>query len=115
VIYKLQAIESSLGGKECSLNFRPLRIASESDEKIKAMIVSGNGNGILKALVHVLRTAYVQWVKKLSQCLALLKRLTCQKSSKLCNNVKIIYLLIYNSPITLGRCGLDNNFSQHAL
>ena len=35
----------------------------------------------------------IQWVKKLSQCLAVLKRLTCRKSSKLYNNVKIIYPL----------------------
>jgi len=36
---------------------------------------------------------YVQWVKKLSQCLAVLKRLTCRKTSKLCNNLKIIYVI----------------------
>jgi len=30
----------------------------------------------------------VQWVKKLSQCLAVLERLTCRKTSKLHNNLK---------------------------
>jgi hypothetical protein len=33
----------------------------------------------------------LQWVKKLSQCLAVLERLTCQKTIKLQNNLKIIY------------------------
>ena len=37
---------------------------------------------------------YLQWVKKLSQCLAIFERLTQRKSSKLCNNMNIIYDLL---------------------
>jgi hypothetical protein len=37
---------------------------------------------------------HVQWVKKLSQCLAILERLTWHKSNKLCNNLKIIYVIL---------------------
>jgi hypothetical protein len=37
---------------------------------------------------------YVQWVKKLSQCLAVLERLTWHKSNKLCNNLKLIYVIL---------------------
>ena len=37
---------------------------------------------------------HVQWVKKLSQCLALLKRLVWRKSNKLHNNLKIIYVIL---------------------
>jgi len=53
----------------------------------------------------------IQWVKKLSQCLALLKRLTCQKSSKLCNNVKIIYVILHHlsSYISPRSCDLKQN------
>jgi hypothetical protein len=36
----------------------------------------------------------IQWVKKLSQCLAVLERLTCRKTSKLHNNLKIIYEIL---------------------
>jgi hypothetical protein len=36
----------------------------------------------------------LQWVKKLSQCLAVLERLTWHKSNKLCNNLKIIYVIL---------------------
>jgi hypothetical protein len=36
----------------------------------------------------------LQWVKKLSQCLAILKRLTWHKSDKLHNNLKIIYVIL---------------------
>jgi hypothetical protein len=38
--------------------------------------------------------AHVQWVKKLSQCLDVLERLTWHKSNKLCNNLKIIYVIL---------------------
>jgi hypothetical protein len=37
---------------------------------------------------------YIQWVKKLSQCLAVLERLTWHKSNKLRNNLKIIYVIL---------------------
>jgi hypothetical protein len=37
---------------------------------------------------------HLQWVKKLSQCLAILKRLAWHKSSKLHNNLKIIYVIL---------------------
>jgi hypothetical protein len=37
---------------------------------------------------------HVQWVKKLSQCLAVLERLTWHKSNKLYNNLKIIYVIL---------------------
>ena len=40
------------------------------------------------------RIGSLQWVKKLSQCLAVFERLTQRKSSKLCNNMKIIYDLL---------------------
>jgi hypothetical protein len=51
----------------------------------------------------------VQWVKKLSQCLAVLERLTCRKPNKLCNNLQIIYIILgylgfQTSPIL---CDLD--------
>jgi hypothetical protein len=36
----------------------------------------------------------LQSFKKLSQCLAILKRLTCGKSNKLHNNLKIIYVIL---------------------
>jgi hypothetical protein len=36
----------------------------------------------------------IQWVKKLSQCLAVLERLAWHKSSKLRNNLKIIYVVL---------------------
>jgi hypothetical protein len=36
----------------------------------------------------------VQWVKKLSQCLAVLERLTWHKLNKLWNNLKIIYIIL---------------------
>jgi hypothetical protein len=36
----------------------------------------------------------LQWVKKLSQCLAVLERLTWHKSNKLSNNLKIIYVIL---------------------
>src|SRR6267154_3394806 len=56
-------------------------------------------------------TNVLRWVKKLSQYLALLKRLTCQKSSKLCNNVKIIYVILYHlsSYINPRSCDLKRN------
>jgi hypothetical protein len=38
--------------------------------------------------------AEVQWVKKLSQCLAVLERLAWHKSSKLHNTLKIIYVIL---------------------
>jgi hypothetical protein len=38
-----------------------------------------------------IRDTELQWVKKLSQCLAVLERLTCRTTSKLHNNLKIIY------------------------
>jgi hypothetical protein len=36
----------------------------------------------------------IQWLKKPSQCLAILERLTWDKSNKLCNNLKIIFDLV---------------------
>ena len=36
----------------------------------------------------------VQWVKKLSQCLAISERVVCNKSNKLQKNVKIMYVII---------------------
>ena len=44
----------------------------------------------LRTLTHI----DLQWVKKLSQCLALLKRLVWRKSNKLHNNLKIIYVIL---------------------
>jgi len=54
----------------------------------------------------------IQWVKKLSQCLAILERLTQNKSDKLCNNMKIIYVILghlsfQNNPRS---CDLDQNW-----
>ena len=37
---------------------------------------------------------YIQWVKKLSQCLAISERVVCNKSNKLHKNVKIIYVIV---------------------
>ena len=36
----------------------------------------------------------LQWVKKLSQCLAISERVVCNKSNKLHKNVKIIYVIV---------------------
>jgi hypothetical protein len=44
----------------------------------------------------------LQLLKKLSQCLAILKRLTYGKSNKLHNNLKIIYVI-------LGHLGAQTN------
>jgi hypothetical protein len=46
--------------------------------------------------------ADLQLLKKLSQCLAILKRLTYGKSNKLHNNLKIIYVI-------LGHLGAQTN------
>ena len=35
----------------------------------------------------------VQWVKKLFQCLAVSEKLSCNKSSRICKTVKIIYVI----------------------
>jgi hypothetical protein len=37
---------------------------------------------------------FIQLLKKLSQCLAVLKRLVYGKSNKLHNNLKIIYVIL---------------------
>lgn len=57
----------------------------------------------------MVRVPSIQWVKKLSQCLAVLERLTCRKPNKLCNNLQIIYIILgylgfQTSPIL---CDLD--------
>ena len=36
----------------------------------------------------------LQWVKKLSQCLAVSERVVCNKSYKLHKTVKIIYIIV---------------------
>jgi hypothetical protein len=36
----------------------------------------------------------VQSLKKLSQCLAILQRLSCRKSNKLHNNLKVTYIIL---------------------
>jgi hypothetical protein len=53
----------------------------------------------------------IQWVKKLSQCLAVLERLTWHKSSKLCNNLKIIYVILgyLSFQISLNARDLEQN------
>jgi hypothetical protein len=48
------------------------------------------GMGLMIAWTCMFMLVLIQWVKKLSQCLAVLERLTWHKSSKLCNNLKII-------------------------
>jgi hypothetical protein len=54
----------------------------------------------------------LQWVKKLFQCLASLKRLTCYKSNKLHNNLKIIYIILYYLGFWISprSCDLDKNW-----
>ena len=37
---------------------------------------------------------HIQWVKKLSQCLAVSERVVCNKSNKLENNLKIIHVIV---------------------
>jgi hypothetical protein len=51
----------------------------------------------------------IQLLKKLSQCLAILKRLVYGKSNKLHNNLKIIYVILghLGSLINLRSCDLD--------
>src|SRR5229473_4562053 len=53
----------------------------------------------------------LQWLKKLSQCLAILKRLTCHKSNKIDNNLKIIYVILHHLGVQIRprSCALDNN------
>ena len=40
--------------------------------------------------------ADIQWLKKVSQCFAIFKRMTCHKSGKLSNNLKIIYVIVHH-------------------
>jgi hypothetical protein len=73
-------------------------------------------NDVLDPLRHLymfcqMVSPVVQWVKKLSQCLAVLERLTCRKPNKLCNNLQIIYIILgylgfQTNPIS---CDLDYN------
>jgi hypothetical protein len=42
----------------------------------------------------MIQTGHLQSLKKLSQCLAVLRRLTYGKSNKLHNNMKIIYVIL---------------------
>ncbi len=53
----------------------------------------------------------IQWLKKLFQCLAILKRLTCHKSNKIDNNLKIIYEILdhLGFQTSTGSCDLDKN------
>jgi hypothetical protein len=60
-----------------------------------------NTSGMNRMISHILANltatytnTHVQWVKKLSQCLAVLERLTWHKSNKLYNNLKIIYVIL---------------------
>jgi hypothetical protein len=54
---------------------------------------------------------YLQWLKKLSQCLAILKRLTWHKSSKLHNNLKIMYIILdyLGFPMNPRSCDSEQN------
>jgi hypothetical protein len=53
----------------------------------------------------------LQWLKKLSQCLATLERLACHKSNKIDNNLKIIYVILHylGFRISPRSCDLDTN------
>jgi hypothetical protein len=55
----------------------------------------------------------LQWLKKLSQCLATLERLACHKSTKIDidNNLKIIYVILHHLGfrISFRSCDLDKN------
>jgi hypothetical protein len=55
-----------------------------------------------KVVCKICRHIFLQLLKKLSQCLAVLKRLTYGKSNKLHNNLKIIYVI-------LGHLGTQTN------
>ena len=58
---------------------------------------------------------YIQLLKKLSQCLAIFKRLSWNKSNKLSNNLKIKYVILHH----LGfrkyprLCDLDQNWCNY--
>jgi hypothetical protein len=71
--------------------------------------------GLQRSLLELLAFADwwhdIQWVKKLSQCLAVLERLTWHKSSKLHNNLKIIYVILgyLSFQISLNTRDLEQN------
>ena len=54
---------------------------------------------------------FIQWLKKLSQCLAILERLTWHKSSRLHNNMKILYVILghLGFPIDPRSCDSEQN------
>jgi hypothetical protein len=62
------------------------------DSAIK--LIPGVGNPFGGSIFFLARCASVQWVKKLSQCLAVLERPAWHKLSKLHNNLKIIYVIL---------------------
>ena len=54
----------------------------------------------------------LQWVKKPSQCLAVLQRLNWNKLKKLSTNLEIIYVIVYHLGFTMHpwSCDLDQNW-----
>jgi hypothetical protein len=66
--------------------------------------INGLGQELRSAKHPILE---VQWVKKLSQCLAVLERLTWHKSSKLHNNLKIIYVILGHFSFQISRNARD--------
>jgi hypothetical protein len=67
------------------------------DERVWARVVRGIGRKARfrgYSVVHPYNGYLLQWLKKLSQYLAILERLTWDKSNQLCNNVKIISDLV---------------------
>ena len=47
-----------------------------------------------RSIARRLNPEDIQWVKKLSQCLAISERVVCNKSNKLHKTVKIIYVIV---------------------
>ena len=50
-------------------------------------------SAIFKAIVIEYKRC-IQWVKKLSQCLAVSERVVCNKSNELHKTVKILYVIV---------------------
>jgi gag-pre-integrase-like protein len=64
-----------------------------------------------KSSVQPYKGHHIQWLKKLSQCLATLERLACHKSNKIDNNLKLIYVILHylGFRISPRSCDLDKN------
>jgi hypothetical protein len=84
------------------------RLRLQSQDKTLDIIFQAR----ISAMVGVLNLFLdLQWLKKLSQCLATLERLACHKSHKIDNNLKIIYVILHHLGFRIHprSCNLDKN------